>query len=162
LNRPSLPQEVTTAVHCGHTQRYSPQLSRNPAQLIPGPQTSETDILEWHYVITGPPGTPYEGGLFWGKLKFPSEYPFKPPSIYMITPNGRFKPNTRLCLSMSDFHPGTWNPAWSVASILTGLLSFMLEETPTTGSMEASPVTRRILAARSHEFNLASVQFKGT
>lgn len=31
---------------------------------------------------------------------FPAEYPYKPPSIYMITPNGRFKPNTRLCMSM--------------------------------------------------------------
>ena len=27
---------------------------------------------------------------------------------------------------MSDFHPGTWNPSWSVATILTGLLSFMV------------------------------------
>lgn len=44
----------------------------------------------------------------------------------MITPNGRFQSNTRLCLSMSDFHPDTWNPAWSVESILKGLLSFMV------------------------------------
>lgn len=26
--------------------------------------------------------------MYQGKLKFPSEFPFKPPSIYMITPNG--------------------------------------------------------------------------
>jgi ubiquitin-protein ligase len=31
------------------------------------------------------------GGLYHGKLVFPSEFPFKPPSIYIITPNGRFK-----------------------------------------------------------------------
>lgn len=57
---------------------------------------------------------------------FPKEYPFKPPRIIMITPNGRFQTNTRLCLSISDFHPDTWNPAWSVSTILTGLLSFMV------------------------------------
>ena len=34
----------------------------------------------------------------------------------------------RLCLSISDFHPDTWNPAWSVSTILTGLLSFMVSE----------------------------------
>jgi ubiquitin-protein ligase len=28
-------------------------------------------------------------------------------------------------LFVSDFHPASWNPAWSVATILTGLLSFM-------------------------------------
>jgi ubiquitin-protein ligase len=59
---------------------------------------------------TGAKGSPYEGGYYHGKLKFPPEYPLKPPSILMLTPSGRFKPNTRLCLSMSDFHPETWNP----------------------------------------------------
>jgi ubiquitin-conjugating enzyme E2 J2 len=67
---------------------------------------NEKNILEWHYVISGPPDSPYHNGEYHGKLVFPSQYPFAPPSIYMITPNGRFKPSTKLCLSMSDFHPG--------------------------------------------------------
>ncbi|NWY91288.1 UB2J2 enzyme, partial [Loxia curvirostra] len=53
-----------------------------------------SNILEWHYVVRGPELTPYEGGYYHGKLIFPREFPFKPPSIYMITPNGRFKCNT--------------------------------------------------------------------
>lgn len=44
----------------------------------------------------------------------------------------------RLCLSITDFHPDTWNPAWSVSTILTGLLSFMVEKGPTLGSIETS------------------------
>ena len=68
----------------------------------------------------------YLGGFYHGKLMFPGDYPFKPPRIMMITPNGRFQTNKRLCLSISDFHPDTWNPAWSVSTILTGLLSFMV------------------------------------
>ena len=55
-----------------------------------------SNILEWHYVVTGPEETPYEGGLYHGKLVFPREFPFKPPSIYMITPSGRFKVHTIL------------------------------------------------------------------
>ncbi|PRD23441.1 UNVERIFIED_CONTAM: Ubiquitin-conjugating enzyme E2 J2 [Trichonephila clavipes] len=94
------------------------------------------------------------GGVYHGKLIFPGEFPFKPPSIYMITPNGRFKCNTRLCLSISDFHPDTWNPAWSVSTILTGLLSFMVEKNPTLGSIETSDYEKRLLATRSLEFNL--------
>jgi len=35
------------------------------------------------------------GGYYHGKLVFPREFPFKPPSIYMITPSGRFAVNTR-------------------------------------------------------------------
>ena len=50
----------------------------------------------------------------------------KPPTIRMTTPSGRFQPDTRLCLTMSDFHPSSWNPSWSVSTILNGLLSFMV------------------------------------
>jgi len=120
----------------------------------------ESNILEWHYVVLGPPGTPYEGGLYHGKLRFPPEYPFKPPSIYMITPNGRFKTNTRLCLSISDFHPQSWKPIWSVSSILTGLLSFMLEDTPTTGSIESTLSAKKILAEKSWKTNLEDPIFR--
>ena len=35
------------------------------------------------------------GGYYHGKLVFPKEFPFKPPKIIMITPNGRFKTDTR-------------------------------------------------------------------
>lgn len=49
----------------------------------------------------------------------------------------------RLCLSITDFHPDTWNPAWSVSTILTGLLSFMVEKGPTLGSIETSDFTVR-------------------
>jgi len=77
----------------------------------------------------------------------------------MITPNGRFKTDTRLCLSISDYHPDTWNPAWSVATILTGLLSFMLERSPTLGSIETSDWDKRQFASKSLEFNLQSRVF---
>lgn len=118
-----------------------------------------SNILQWHYVVKGPEESPYEGGYYHGKLVFPREFPFKPPSIYMITPSGRFAINTRLCLSISDFHPDTWNPAWSVSTILTGLLSFMLEKSPTLGSIETTDYTKRQLAAQSGLFNLKNTTF---
>eukprot|EP00536_Pseudo-nitzschia_multiseries_P000339 jgi/Psemu1/299996/fgenesh1_kg.5_\ len=65
----------------------------------------ESNILEVHYVIEGSAKTPYAGGFYHGKLVFPKDYPLKPPSVIMMTKNGRFQPNRRLCLSMSDFHP---------------------------------------------------------
>lgn len=113
----------------------------------------EGNFLEWHYVIEGPESTVYAGGYYHGKIVFPVEYPYKPPSIYMLTPNGRFRTNSRLCLSMSDFHPETWNPLWSVSSILAGLLSFMLENQPTVGSIESTFQEKRQFAADSLRWN---------
>ncbi|KAK9237571.1 ubiquitin-conjugating enzyme/RWD-like protein [Lipomyces kononenkoae] len=115
---------------------------------------SEKNILIWHYLITGPPSTPYEGGQYHGTLTFPPDYPYKPPAIRMITPSGRFQTNTRLCLSISDYHPKTWNPAWSVSTILTGLLSFMTSDELTTGALRSTNEEKIKLAELSHEWNL--------
>ena len=56
-------------------------------------------------MIEGAQGTDYQGGLYWGKITFPGQYPYKPPSLVLLTPNGRFATNTQLCLSMTSFHP---------------------------------------------------------
>ncbi|CAH8514909.1 Ubiquitin-conjugating enzyme E2 J2, variant 2 [Schistosoma haematobium] len=134
------------------------RLSKDPVPYITA-EPLPTNLFEWHYVIKGPVDSPYKGGYYHGKLVFPRDFPFRPPSIYMITPNGRFACNTRLCLSISDFHPDTWNPAWSVSSILTGLLSFMLENTCTMGSVVTSTCTKKQLAKTSGDFNLKSEIF---
>ncbi|KAL0081603.1 UBC-like protein [Phycomyces blakesleeanus] len=134
-------------------------IQKNPPPFITA-KPLESNILEWHYVIQGPPDTPYLGGEYYGRLTFPSEYPYKPPAIRMVTPSGRFQPDTRLCLTMSDFHPSLWNPSWSVATILNGLLSFMTTDETTTGSIKTTDSEKRFYAARSHIFNLKIQKFR--
>jgi len=133
-------------------------LKKDPVPYIHA-EPLPSNILEWHYVITGPQNTPYLGGYYHGTLVFTQQYPFKPPSIYMLTPSGRFQTNRRLCLSISDYHPDEWNPAWSVSSILTGLLSFMLESSRALGSIEATYYDKLELARQSLEFNLKDHNF---
>jgi len=120
----------------------------------------EKNILTWNFLIRGPPDSPFAGGEYHGVLLFPSEYPFKPPGIKMLTPSGRFQPSKKICFSMSDFHPGSWNPAWSVATILTGLLSFMLSDEMTTGSVTSSDTHKRMFASKSHAWNLSQTKFR--
>uniref|UniRef100_A0A336LYT6 Ubiquitin-conjugating enzyme E2 J2 n=1 Tax=Culicoides sonorensis TaxID=179676 RepID=A0A336LYT6_CULSO len=134
------------------------RLKKDPVPYISA-EPLPSNILEWHYCIRGPEDSLYAGGYYHGCLLFSKDFPFKPPSIYMYTPNGRFKTNKRLCLSISDFHPDTWNPAWSISTILTGLLSFMLETTPTLGSCESTTAEKRRYADNSLEFNLKNEIF---
>ncbi|DBA78971.1 hypothetical protein WJX77_002306 [Trebouxia sp. C0004] len=121
---------------------------------------SPNNLLEWHYALEGAKGTEYEAGVYHGKVTFPADYPYKPPSIVMLTASGRFSINTKLCLSMTDFHPESWNPMWSVGTILNGLLSFMYENDITTGSMSSSKAEKRRLASMSLEQNLRSPMFR--
>ena len=55
-------------------------------------------------------GSEYAGGVYHGKVIFPAEYPFKAPNVVMCTPSGRFEPNAKICMSMTAFHPESWNP----------------------------------------------------
>lgn len=140
-------------------QKEYRSLCKEPVSHVTA-RPSPTDILEWHYVLEGSEGTPFSGGYYYGKIKFPPDYPYKPPGITMITPNGRFMTQKKICLSMSDFHPESWNPMWSVASILTGLLSFMMDNSPTTGSVSTTDVEKQRLAKSSLAFNCKNPTFR--
>lgn len=122
-----------------------------PPGVIAEPQ--EHNILTWFFALRGPSNTPYHGGVYIGKLVFPAAYPMKAPRILMLTPSARFVVNERICMSMSDFHPELWNPTWSVATILTGVVSFMTSEEVTTGGITASEDERKRLAKESIDYN---------
>ncbi|MFX8999727.1 ubiquitin-conjugating enzyme E2, partial [Acinetobacter baumannii] len=68
--------------------------------------------------------------MFHGRILLPPEYPFKPPSFLMLSPNGRFETGVKICLSISSHHPEHWQPSWSVRTALTALTAFF----PTPGN----------------------------
>lgn len=119
----------------------------------------EENIFEWHFTILGPEDSDFEGGVYHGKLKLPPEYPMKPPKIILLTPQGRWKINTKICLSISDFHPETWQPSWGIRTALTALRAFM--PTPgkgAIGSLDASSGARKVLAQRSEAWKCSQCE----
>lgn len=110
----------------------------------------EDNLFEWHFTVQGPKGTEFEGGIYHGRILLPKEYPMHPPHIILLTPNGRFEVNKKICLSISGHHPETWQPSWSIRTALLALIAFM--PTPaegTIGSLEYTPAERKILAKKS-------------
>ena len=43
------------------------------------------NLFEWHFTIRGAADTDFEGGVFHGRITFPTEYPMKPPNIILLT-----------------------------------------------------------------------------
>ena len=96
----------------------------------------ENDILKVQAVISGPDNTPYQGGFFHFFIKFPSDYPVKPPKVKLLTTGQnqiRFNPNLykngMVCLSILGTWTGPqWSPAQSLSSVLLSIQSLMNEK----------------------------------
>ena len=102
----------------------------------------QDNIFEWYFAIRGAWETDFEGGIYIGRILMPAEYPFKPPAFVMHTPSGRFETGTKICLSISSFHPESWQPSWSVRSALVALIAFM--QTPGNGAVGSLDTTSNI------------------
>ncbi|KAJ0979918.1 hypothetical protein J5N97_015392 [Dioscorea zingiberensis] len=112
----------------------------------------EENIFEWQFAIRGPRDSEFEGGIYHGRIQLPAEYPFKPPAFMLLTPNGRFETQKKICLSISNYHPEHWQPSWSVRTALVALIAFM----PTNpegalGSLDYKKEERHKLAIKSRE-----------
>lgn len=96
----------------------------------------ESNLRVMHALITGPEGTPYDGGSFIFKLVFPCDYPASPPKVKFLTTGGgvvRFNPNLyangKVCLSILGTWSGPgWLPVQTLASVLLSIQSLLSAE----------------------------------
>ncbi|XP_078068611.1 ubiquitin-conjugating enzyme E2 J1 isoform X1 [Mustelus asterias] len=117
-------------------------------------QPLEDNLFEWHFTVRGPPDSDFDGGVYHGRIVLPPEYPMKPPSIILLTPNGRFEVGKKICLSISGHHPETWQPSWSIRTALLAIIGFMpTKGEGAIGSLDYTPDERKALAKKSQDFN---------
>ncbi len=107
------------------------------------------NILEWYFIIQGSKETPYEGGFYAGKIIFPAEYPMRAPDFIMLSLSGRFEVGKKICLSFSGYHQETWNPIWTISSMIQGLVSFMNTEDNTVGAIKTTNDEKKEIAKNS-------------
>ncbi|XP_053300812.1 ubiquitin-conjugating enzyme E2 J1 isoform X2 [Pleuronectes platessa] len=116
-------------------------------------QPLDDNLFEWHFSVRGPPDSDFDGGVYHGRIVLPPEYPMKPPSIILLTPNGRFEVGKKICLSISGHHPETWQPSWSIRTALIAIIGFMpTKGEGAIGSLDYTPEERRALAKKSQDF----------
>jgi ubiquitin-protein ligase len=87
------------------------------------------NIYEWVSTILGPPGSVYEGGVFFLDLHFSPEYPFKPPKVTFRTRIYHCNINSQgvICL---DILKDNWSPALTVSKVLLSVCSLLTDCNP--------------------------------
>ena len=116
-------------------------LKNNPILNI-GVQVGLPDpnnIMEWRCTMLGPQDTPFGGGLFYLKIKFPDNYPQKAPEVSFITPIYHINVNPKkpikpqaeslghVCISTLNW----WNPKKStVKEVLHDIFALFYMSNP--------------------------------
>ena len=109
------------------TQELKDLSTDPPTHISAGPEG--TDIFRWIACITGPPDSPYAGGLFNLSISFTGKYPFKPPKVKFTTKI--YHPNINkygsICL---DILNKGWSPALTVSKVLLSISSLLTDPNP--------------------------------
>lgn len=98
-----------------------------PANCSAGPVGE--DLFNWQATIIGPEGSPYAGGVFFMNIKFPSDYPFKPPKVSFSTRiyHCNVNSNGAICL---DILKDQWSPALTINKVLLSISSLLTDPNP--------------------------------
>ena len=105
-------------------------------------QFNEENMLQAKAIIIGPKDTPYENGILYFKIQFPTNYPFSPPKVnYISSSKYRIHPNLyvgkpsedfkgKVCLSILNTWSGPkWTTVMHIGSVLVSIQS-LLDENP--------------------------------
>ena len=88
----------------------------------------QNNPYEWRCTMIGPSDTSFGGGLFYLRIKFPTNYPYSAPEVLFITPiyhvnvnhiNQPGCPLGHICLSTLNF----WNPEYRMREVLTNIFA---------------------------------------
>ena len=98
-----------------------------PSNCSAGPV--KDNLFKWQATIMGPTDSPFEGGIFFLEINFPSQYPFKPPKCIFTTkiyhPNINSKGG--ICL---DILGNNWSPALTISKVLLSICSLLTDPNP--------------------------------
>jgi ubiquitin-protein ligase len=86
----------------------------------------------------GPKGTAYAGGIFKLEIKYPSQYPKKPPFVRLHTPiwhpnfwpkPTEYKGQRNICLALIDptliGKKGGWSPSKSILTVIQAIIAML-------------------------------------
>ncbi|KAI8053084.1 ubiquitin conjugating enzyme [Syncephalis plumigaleata] len=102
----------------------------NPVHNLTVNPESDDALFHWHGTLKGSSDGPYKNGTFKLDIKFPDDFPFKPPTIKFITKV--YHPNIdeegSICLDI--LKPDCWKPATPIFDVLSAIATLLEHPNP--------------------------------
>ncbi len=118
-----------------------------------------TDAMTtWYIMLHGFEGDSGEfmGGEYLCKIIVPAEFPRDPPEFYMMTPNGVYECDGKVCIGIGEFHKNAYPATFGITGFSESLVSGMIGW-KTIGSgirlLDTSEEAKKRLAADSQVYN---------
>jgi len=119
------------------------------------------NINVWYVLlhnITGDEGE-YVSGEYLCKLVLPADFPHHPPEFYLMTPNGTYECNKKVCIHIGEFHanqyPATLGVCGFTDQLISGLIGWRhLNLTEGIGLLATTVEAKKKYAADSKTYNL--------
>jgi len=86
----------------------------------------DSSCFFWQASITGPLGSPYEGGIFYLYLRIPKSYPLKPPMVRFITKIYHPNVSKHGDIGLDSIHEN-WSLALTISKILISIQSLLTD-----------------------------------
>jgi len=112
-------------------KRIIKETQRLMADPVPGISAvpDEQNARYFHVIVSGPEGSPFEGGVFRLELFLPEEYPMSAPKVRFVTKI--YHPNIdklgRICL---DILKDKWSPALQIRTVLLSIQALLSAPNP--------------------------------
>lgn len=133
-------------------------LKKNKLDFAQAIQDEENKFI-FYFLLKGDKNSDYNGGYYLGKIILPDTYPTKPGDFMMLTPNGRFETNKKICLTNSGYHSESWTPTWNIKNMIIGFVSIFNSDTDTGIShIKDTPQNRKNYASNSISYNLTNYE----
>ncbi|KAI5321082.1 hypothetical protein PRUPE_6G005800 [Prunus persica] len=87
------------------------------------------NLYNWVATIIGPPGTPYQGGIYFLDITFPYDYPFQPPKVVFKTRIYHCNVDSAGNVSL-EILKDSWSPALTITKVLQALQSIFTKPDP--------------------------------
>lgn len=88
----------------------------------------EKDYNKWYILLSGFDGDEgeYTDGEYLVRIKLPADFPYNPPEFYFMTEQGLYGVETKVCISIGEFHKADARAALKVGEFCTQLISGLI------------------------------------